>query len=601
MKSLRTTFFVLFAGICIFISFGMGMLMYIQYTSYIKQTYMGTLEKVVKVIGHTYPVINDREALMRITGEHSDEYDALLANLQQMAEDFNIAYIYFIEKDGNEFRFVFDIDDIGLSDEEYQEVYLESYEDVPPELIEAFDSGALTMTRNAYTDEYGTFVSAFLPVFNEAGRMTGILSADYDISYVQALERRAIISFIIAMAISVSIAGIMSLRIAVSLIMPIKEVTIAADALAAMRFDIKTSAMRKDEIGELQKALYTIRDKLRQTMGELNNEQLGKQLNISRNLNAIIKQSNDELAVITGNVDLVQGKTDHEVRSVLETSASVEEIIKNINTLDNAVETQSVNIANSSLAIEKMVDDIGAIRSVVHRANETTESLGSSSEAGRQMMERLTGELARLTEQSKILEEANGTISNIAGQTNILAMNAAIEAAHAGEAGKGFAVVAGEVRKLAESSNKESAAISKEIKKMEEAIVQMRRVSVETVEMMNGMFMKIGDMGKSFNTINNAIEAEAANGGRILEALMTMREMIEEVRNGSEKIQRGSVVIHETFEELKKTSQEVHESVVNVQAVSKHIAGSLAMANKIAMGKVIIKPQNTTITQTKRF
>jgi methyl-accepting chemotaxis protein len=554
---------------------------------------MNTLKQVGRTIEYTSPVIKDKEALIRIGREHSDEYNLLLTGMKNIAESFNIAYIYFIEKVDNKYRFVFDIDDLDLSEEEYEEIFLESYDDPPDELIETFDSKALTTTLQPYTDEYGTFVSIFLPIIDDLGGMSGVLCLDYDISYVQALENRAIISFIVALVISGGIASSLSFCIAVSLITPIKEVTVAANMLAVMRFDIKTSSVRKDEIGELQKALYTIRDTLRQTMGKLNNEQLGKQLNISRNLNTIIKQSDDELVAITENVDAVQGKTDHEVQSVLDTSASVEEIIRNINTLNDAVETQSVNIASSSLTIEKMVDDIGAIRDVVHEANRTTETLGSSSENGRQMMERLMGELTRLTEQSKILEEANGTISNIAAQTNILAMNAAIEAAHAGEAGKGFAVVASEVRKLAESSNKESASISNEIKKMEDAIVQMRRVSVETVEMMNTMFMKIGEMGESFNTINQAIEAEAENGGQILEALKTMKEMIEEVRRESGKIQQGSVVIHETFEELKKTAQEVNESMVDIQAVSKHISRSLAMANKIAMGKVIIRPQNT--------
>jgi methyl-accepting chemotaxis protein len=572
----------------------MGMLMYIQYTNYIKQNYRGALEQVGRTVEHIYPVIRDKEALIQIGSDHADEYNVMLTGLKNIAENFNIAYIYFIEKEGNGYRFIFDIDDIDLSEEEYEEAFLESYDDPPDELIEAFDSKVPVVTQKPYTDEYGTFVSAFLPVFDDKGGITGMLCLDYDISYVQILERQAIISFIVGMAISAGIASILSLRIAISLIAPIKEVTIAANALAVMRFDIKTSSVRKDEIGELQKALYTIRDTLRQTMGKLNNEQLGKQLNISRNLNAIIRRSADELVAITGNVDLVQGKTEHEVKSVLDTSASVEDIIKNINTLNNAVETQSVNIASSSSAIEKMVDDIGSIRSVVHEANRTTESLGNSSDSGRQMIERLTGELARLTEQSKVLEDANGTISNIAAQTNILAMNAAIEAAHAGEAGKGFAVVASEVRKLAELSNKESASITEEIRKMEEAIVQMRQVSVETVEMMNTMFIKIGEMGDSFNTINSAIEAEAKNGVQILEALKTMREMIEEVKRGSGKIRQGSVVIHGTFEELKEASREVNESVMDVQAVSKHISESLTMANKIVMGKVIMKPQNKT-------
>jgi methyl-accepting chemotaxis protein len=485
---------------------------------------------------------------------------------------------------------VFDTDDADASDAEFAELFLHTYEDPPPELSEAFDSGDIVMSAEPYTDEYGTFVSAFLPIKGGDGEVEGVLGLDYDITHVQGLEREALIVFLVSLLGAALIAGFLSFIVSSSLIKPIKEVTAASKSLASMDFNIKTSKTRKDEIGDLQKALYTIRDNLRKTMGQINNEQLGKQLNISRNLNGIIRKSSDDLDAITREVDQVRQKTDREVGSVEETYSALEEIFNNINTLNSAVETQSASIGESSQTIEKMVADIEKIRQVARDAVETTVTLGKSSETGKRVMDKLSGELERLSGQSRKLMEANKTISAITARTNILAMNATIEAAHAGEAGKGFAVVAGEVRQLAESSSKETSRISAEVKNMENDLNEMRRVSAETVEMMSGMFEKIDRVEKSFDAITREIEAEAASGVKVLEALKTIRDSSEELRNGSAVIQKGSDLIRQTFADLQSGSREVNENVATVQNVEKQIVGSLGLANRIAVGKILVKP-----------
>jgi methyl-accepting chemotaxis protein len=197
------------------------------------------------------------------------------------------------------------------------------------------------------------------------------------------------------------------------------------------------------------------------------------------------------------------------------------------------------------------------------------------------MIAKLAGDLKQVGEESLALQTANATIADIAGQTNILAMNAAIEAAHAGESGKGFAVVAAEIRKLAELSSKESNAISSEIKKMETYITTITRTSNETIVTMGNMFTNINSMSEAFGVVDSAVEEQAAGGTQILEALRNIQDTTEQVRDDADDMKKGSDSIKNEIDKLKNVSAEVSESVKSVRAASMDIAESLEAAKKI--------------------
>jgi methyl-accepting chemotaxis protein len=434
-----------------------------------------------------------------------------------------------------------------------------------------------------------TLISAYTPVPDTDWILVGTMEKE---EFFAEIRQMFITTLLFGLGAAVVAVAVFLVVLSFMLIRPIDQIVAAAVSLANMEFDLKIPRERKDEIGDMQRAFYTIRDRLKKTISGINNEHLA-QKNISGNLHISIRESSDGLGIITQNMDSVQGKTDVQMQSVNQTAESVEGIITHIHSLENAVDTQAGTISRSSELIEQMVKDIDSVRSVVHQAHDTTGRLGSSSEEGRKMLSNLTEELKRIADQSAFLEEANTALVKIAAQTNLLAMNAAIEAAHAGEAGKGFAVVAGEVRNLAELSNKESASISQEIKGMRSGIEKIRRVSAETVDTLGTMFTEVTDMQNSFDSVNSAVEAQAANGAQVIGALSSLQTTTEQVRTGSDEIQKESDSIYKFVENLKNLSRDVNDSVLDVQKASRRIADSLNVAQMIAEGRYLAPPDES--------
>jgi methyl-accepting chemotaxis protein len=164
-------------------------------------------------------------------------------------------------------------------------------------------------------------------------------------------------------------------------------------------------------------------------------------------------------------------------------------------------------------------------------------------------------------------------IANMAAETNILAMNAAIEAAHAGESGRGFAVVASEIRKMAESSARESSAIDGEIKNMERAIAKMEHASGDTTGLMEAIFKGIHEMEGMFHTIKQAVEEQVVGSTQILEALKIIQDKTDVIQEDSQGIKKESKDIYEGVEHLKEVSEEVRNRVSSVLTASKNIYG----------------------------
>ena len=560
-----------------FIGLGLSisLVMYIPYSHYIKTTYREKLVNVLQLMDIDYHhIMSDTDNLVRLGTAGSREYWDFVASTKAIADIFDITYLYYVRRSGNTFQFLFDSEE--LPDTPVEDVF-SSYEedDVPKALEASYRTKTLQITPKPHTDSWGTFVSAYIPIMND-GIIVGVLGADYDVSKIKGYELGAQISLIVSMLTATALAFLLS----TSLIKPIRELETMAGAIANMDFSGNISKYRQDEIGSMQKALVKIRDNLRKTIEKLNMN-LQKITGDSERLNAVIAESSSALEVITGNMEKMKLDTESQIESVMETAGAIDKIVGAIDLLNEAVHAQVTHITQSSSAIRQMVVHIDSIRQVAGNVGKTADTISESSSAGQAKLLRLVDEIKGIHKQSETLQNANKTVADIAAQTNILAMNAAIEAAHAGEAGRGFAVVASGIRKLAELSASESDGISSEIKKIEERITQITAVSADTVKSMGTMFTEIQALDQSFGVMNNAVEEQSAGGSQILTAMGALQEITGKVKEGTDNIHRQSGAIKKAAATLESISRKVSNQATEVNAASGKITAHLENAKGI--------------------
>ena len=236
--------------------------------------------------------------------------------------------------------------------------------------------------------------------------------------------------------------------------------------------------------------------------------------------------------------------------------SGVHNVEDKINALDERIIEQSGAIGQASSAIEEISANIQSVTNNIDFIMKEYSSLVTESGTGRNLLENVSEQIEQIAQQSKNLNEANSVITKIASKTNMLAMNAAIEAAHAGEAGKGFSVVADEIRKLAETSSFESTAIRDllvDITSSIEKIVTSSKLSAEAFESVGNRIQQLDNL---MLEIQNGMQEESAGLANILDAMKTLDNTTHDVTQASSHMKTVSSDVFNQIKELQNMSNE---------------------------------------------
>ena len=284
---------------------------------------------------------------------------------------------------------------------------------------------------------------------------------------------------------------------------------------------------------------------------------------------------------ISANIDSVKQQAMTQAASVTETAATIEEIVRTIKQLNNSIETQAASVAQSSASVEQMVANIASIGQTLGKTDDVIKSLTNATGDGKATLVTSNTVTQKIAEESGSLMEASNVIQHIASQTNLLAMNAAIEAAHAGEAGKGFAVVADEIRKLAEESSAQGKTITATLKTLSGEIETLSASSKTVEEKFNAIFTLAEQVKEMSARLTEAMREQENGSKEVLIAIKSINTVTTEVQAGSEEMLKGGEGVAEEMQKLDGLTRVITESMNEMASGAVQINNAIQEVNEI--------------------
>ncbi|MBP2631505.1 MAG: hypothetical protein H6Q70_2133 [Firmicutes bacterium] len=402
---------------------------------------------------------------------------------------------------------------------------------------------------------------AFLITNEQTGWLIGSTMPE---SEIIAAARPILITTLGIVLLFIVIGSVIIYFVTLSITKPLQVLVDASEQISNgdLRVDIPITS--QDEFGKLSISFNKMSNSLRKFLQQM--RQTGEQLSASsEQLSASAHESAQASTQVAGSISDVAHSVELQLNAINDTASTIQDMSKSI---EQAATTTKQVFKQSADATEKAADGGKAIDKAVNQMTQIEQTVTVSAQV-----------VAKLGDRSKEIGQIVDTISGIAGQTNLLALNAAIEAARAGEQGRGFAVVADEVRKLAEQSQeaaKQIAALINEIQKdTDKAVITMNdgtrevKMGAEIVDIAGKAFKEIvvlvtevSERVREFATSTNQM---TDGSQQIVTAINKIDEMSKKVAGESQMVSAATEEQSASMEEIASASQLLLQAAQGLQ------------------------------------
>ena len=303
------------------------------------------------------------------------------------------------------------------------------------------------------------------------------------------------------------------------------------------------SSHSSDKENNNQSQLKELVSNMRATSRKANNQ-------VSKSMDTAIIAS----GLVGGNVKVIQQKTVDLHGKISTASSAIDQIAANTRNFNGLIEKQEEALTKTEVAIEKMSSSVNIVTAVTNQSIQAAEKLNETIKKGGDSVSLTAKAIEEVSSAITSVADVIKVIDDIAAQTNLLAMNAAIEAAHAGDLGKGFAVVAAEVRKLAESTTENSKAITNSLKNIINQSRNAKAASESAGATFGNIQKEVAAFTEAFSEISHSEEELNSEKNRILNTMKDLKHISSEISGGSKEITEGADDIENALRSIKDFS-----------------------------------------------